>query len=465
MHPRLIPLMNHTRMHSTEALDRLSRWMMVTPPGADDPLHASSRVLRLGVWSALAVFGVGGLWCATAPLDSAAVAPGQVVIHSSKKAIQHLEGGIVDAIYVHEGERVKAGQKLIRLHETASKAKLQAFKSQYFTARATETRLLAERDGKDIIDLAAMPFAAATHSAAETEILKNQEQIFRARMAANRSQVEIVQQKIAQHRQQIRGLNDQVAAQTRQLALLQQEIGPVRRLLAKGYSSKPRLLNLEQRTEELFGARAQNQAAIAQTEQAIAEAELQIVNFRQQTMAETVKELKDTQLQISELDEQIRTSTDVLDRVGVVAPLDGYVTGLNVHTLGGVISPGETLMNIVPTGDRLIVEAQVAPNDIDLVRPGLIAHVRLSAYKTRHMPLVDGTVATVSADKITDPKTGAGYYTARIEVDAKQLAALKNVKLTPGMPTEVLIVTGSRTLLAYLFDPFSETLRKSFRED
>lgn len=465
MHPRLIPILGATRLQSIEALDRLSDWLMVKPVAQDDPLHASSRVLRLGIWSAIAVFGVGGLWSATAPLDSAAVAPGQVVVNSSKKAIQHLEGGIVDAIYVHEGERVKAGQKLVRLHETASKAKLQAYKNQYFTARATEARLMAERDDRHEIDFSAMPFASATHSAEEMEILNNQSQIFRSRTAAAHSQVSIVEQKIAQHRQQIRGLNDQVAAQGRQLALLQEEIGPVRRLLAQGYSSKPRLLNLEQRVEELQGQRAQNLAAIAQTEQAIAEAELQIVNLRQQMMTDTVKELKDTQLQLSELGEQMRTSADVLDRVGVVAPLDGFVTGLNVHTLGGVVSPGETLMNIVPTDDRLIVEAQVAPNDIDLVRPGLIAHVRLSAYKTRHMPLVNGRVVNVSADKVTDPKTNAGFYTARIEVDAKQIAALKQVKLYPGMPTEVLIVTGSRTLLAYLFDPFSETLRKSFRED
>lgn len=446
-------------------LDRLAAWLFVKEAAGDTPVQAARGVIRLGLWTALACFGVGGLWSALAPLDSAAVASGLVVIDSNRKTIQHLEGGIVDEILVREGEQVKAGQVLVRLHETASKARLESLKNQHFAARAAEARLVAERDGLDAPDFSRMPSKSKEPDADEREVLANQQQIFNAHASAFRSQVSIIEQKIEEHKKEIEGLSEQVKAETRQIALLDEEIEPVRRLLEKGYSSKPRLIALQREAEQLRGMRGQNIASIAQARQAIDEAKLQIIGLKEQRMADTVKELKDTQLQIADLEEQIRTSADIHDRVLVASPLDGYVTGLNIHTIGGVISPGEKLMDIVPTGDRLIIEAQVAPHDIHAVHPGLIAHVRLTAYKTRHMPTVDGKVITVSADRISDPRTGNSYYLARIEADPDQLKKLEHVTLTPGMPADVLIVTGSRTLMAYLFDPITETMHKAFRED
>lgn len=448
----------------TRLLDVLSRrWMEAKD--ADTAAASAQGVIRFGLIAAFLLFGVFGAWAATAPLDSAAVASGQVVLNANRKAIQHLEGGIIDEIMVQEGDRVKAGQPLLRLHETFSKAKLEALRSQFFAARAVEARLMAERDGLAELAFPASLVTEAENDAERQEVLANQQKIFTANLAALESKTSILGKRITEYGHEIEGLRGQAESQAKEMEHIDEQVSIFKTLFAQGYESKMKLLDTQRQAEEIRGLRSQNVASAARAQQSIEEVELQIVNLKQEKMADVLKELKDTQLQLTGLNEQLRASRDVLDRVVITAPLSGYVTSLNVHTIGGVISPGEKLMEIVPIGDKLIVEAQVATQDIDVVHPGLMAHVRLTAYKTRHMPQVEGKVVTVSADRIIDSRTGTGYYLARIEVSQADLDRLKDVALTPGMPADVLIVTGERTLLAYLFDPLSGTLDKSLRED
>jgi HlyD family type I secretion membrane fusion protein len=444
--------------------DRIAAWMLRGEETADTPVHASRKVIRQGLWLAFVLFGIGGIWSALAPLNSAAVAVGQIVVDSNRKIIQHLEGGIIEAILVQEGQTVEAGQVLVRLQETASKSKLESLRHQYIVALATETRLMAERDASEAVDYTQAVAEAGSDAGAIREITENQDRLFKAHRSALQSQASILGKKINEYRHEIEGLSVQEKSQTSELKMLDEEIATVKKLLASGNATKTRLFELQRQSENLRGEHGRNIAASAQAEQAIAETELEIVKLQQQGLSEIVKELKDTQLNIADLKERIRASSDVFDRIAITAPLTGVVTNLSVHTIGGVISPGEKLMEIVPTGDKLIIEARVLPEDIDVVHPGLMAHVRLSAYKSRHVPTVSGKVMTISADRITDERSNTSYYLARIETDVRELANLQQVKLYPGMPADVLIITGSRTLLAYLFNPIMETMNRSFRE-
>lgn len=438
----------------------------VAPPDADSighPENVARGTILFGVWTTILIFGVFGLWAAIAPLDSAAVAMGQVVLDSNKKTIQHLEGGIIEEILVKEGETVKKDQPLVRLNATSSKAQLDLYRANYLSAKAAETRLLAERNEKDklefpkiLTDLAGDPKVA--------EYMDNETRYFKSRRETLEGQVGILKQKIAQSKQEMNGLNAQVTSATNQIALLNEQIAVVETLLAQGNAVKPRLLALKQQVEQLKGQRGSNQAMISRAEQTITESQLEISNQKTDFMNKVSAELKDTQSKISDLEERIRASADVVNRITITSPIAGRITGLNVHTVGGVIQPGEKLMDIVPLNDKLIVESQVSPQDIDVVRTGLPARVRLTAYKTRRVPLINGVVVNVSADKFVDNRTGASYYLARVEVNAEELARLKNVELTPGMPAQVLIVTGQRTLLQYLMGPISDAMMTAFRE-
>ena len=445
-------------------LDALSA--RIAPPDEDiynNPANLAAGTIKLGVYIVIAVFGVFGLWAVAAPIDSAAVAPGQVVLDSNKKSIQHLEGGIVEKIMVKEGEQVRAGQELIRLNETASKARLDMFRSQFIAARASEARLLAERDGKDKVTFPE-DLLKITHEGL-SDIVDSQKRLFESRGQALQGQIDVLGQKEAQYRQEIEGLRAQEAAAASQIKLLDEEISAVRTLLKQGLAVKPRLLALERAGAELQGKRGESLALISRAEQSIGETQLAIINKKNDFINDVVKELKDTQIQLADLEERIRASADIMDRVIIVSPVSGKVTALKVHTVGGVINPGETIMDIVPSDDMLIIESKVSPQDIDVVRKDLTANVRLTAYKSRTVPPVEGRVIDVSADKFVDPRMGSEYYIARVEINKQKLGELDDVELTPGMPADVLIVTGERTLISYLLAPIKESVRHAFRED
>ena len=448
-----------------DTFDRVSNYIAPpdSSPDGKGPVDVARGPILFGVWTVIAVFGVFGLWMALAPLDSAAVANGQVVLDTNKKSIQHLEGGIVEEILVHEGIRVKRGQPLVKLNETASKSRLDLYRGQFLSAKAVEARLMAERDAKNEI---AFPQEVLNFEQDDNvrQIIETQRNLFKTRRETLEGQSNILKQKIEQSKQEINGLEAQVKSGTSQIALLNEEIGNVQTLLAKGNASKPRLLALQRQAEQLKGQRGENQAMISRAQQNIAESNLSISTQKSDFMNKVAQELKETQNEVADLNERIRASADVMDRVVITSPIDGIVTGLAVHTVGGVIKPGDTLMDIIPQNEKLIVEAQVHPQDIDVVHEGLTARVRLTAYKTRRVPMIKGKVLTVSADKFVDQRTGASYFLARIEVDPEELKKLHDVELSPGMPAQVLIVTGERTMMAYLVNPLSDALSTAFRE-
>jgi HlyD family type I secretion membrane fusion protein len=431
----------------------------ITPPTAllRGPILAGFTILAIA-------FGGFGTWAALAPLDSAAVAPGVIAVDGKRKTVQHLEGGIVEAVLVRDGDRVETGQPLIRLSEVRPRATLDMLTGQYQTQLALKARLTAERDGLDTIPFP--PQLVSDHNTPELiETLDAQQQLFAARRQALDGQVAILHQRIAQYREEIAGRDAQVDAAAAMLALLSEEIADVQRLFEQGNARKPRLLELKRRAAEIEGERGEHLALIARARQQIAEMDQQIIELRHKRLEEIATELQKTQAGIAELQEKLRDAADVLNRLDIRAPRSGIVVGLTVNTRGAVISPGEALLDIVPQDDRLLVEAQIRPEDIDGIHPGLPAQVRLTAYSSRSTPTLDAEVIRVSADRMVDQHTGQPYFDARVAIDPAALERLPDVQLQPGMPADVMIVTGRRTALEYVVNPLTNSLNRAFREE
>lgn len=454
--------------HGTKAVDRISHYLVPAAPAgaesAESPDALVRPILLKGMWICVVLFGILGTWSALAPLKSAAVAVGSVVLDSNRKTIQHLEGGIIAEIYVHEGDMVKEGAPLVRLDDTAARARLDLYKAQDIAARALEARLMAERDNKAKIEFPADLIKEKKSNPVVQENLDSQTRLFKTHRKNLDGQLAVLQQKKEQYKEEIAGLKSQQVSATQQIKLLDEEIATVKELLKKGNAVKPRLLALQRNASALEGQRGQYISEISKAQQAIAETEITMINLKNEFLNQVVSDLKDAQVQVANLTEQIRASADMVSRINITAPIAGQVTGLKVHTIGGVIAPGEKIMDIVPQDDKLIVEVKVRVEDIDVVRPDLEAQVRLSAYRTRYVPMLQGRVVYVSGDRFTDERTGMPYYTARIEVDMNQIKDLKEVKLYPGMPTEALIVTGSRSFLSYLLNPLQMSMNRAFRE-
>ena len=452
-------------------IDGIGFWL--EPEAADRAAHPlpeviARRPINTGLTLIWLFFGVFGLWAALAPLDSAIIAPGKVILNNNKKTIQHLEGGIVDKILVREGQNVKKGDVLIRLDETAAKARYELVRKQYLVLRAAEARLIAERDDTDKVDFPKDLLEEKEKDENAKQSVDSQARLFETRRDSLKGKISVLNQKIAQIREDISGMKAQMVSSNRQVQLLNQEIASVRTLVQGGNAPRSRLLALERQVADVSGQLGEYRSRMSHSEQSIAEARIEIINSKNDFLNQVMGELKETQTNLSDTEERIRASADTFNRVNILSPLDGTVTGLKFFTVGGVIRPGEPIMDIVPSDDTLIVEARVMPNDIDVVHAGLKANVRLSAYKSRFVHPIEGKVVNVSADRFDDLQRGTAYYTARVEVDARQLAdlhTLNNVILYPGMPADVYVVTGTRTMLAYLFSPIRNSFSKSFRED
>ena len=422
-----------------------------------DGLTAAIRRPALYGLAVGAVFvgGFGG-WAALAPLDGAALAPGVVSVESSRKTVQHLEGGIVGAVLVRDGDLVEAGQPVIRLDETRPRALLQMLKLQRAAATALSARLIAERDGAESVRF---PDWLADGPEAQAEA-----NVFAARRQALEGQTAILIQRAGQHREEIAALSAEISSARKQSALIAQEVADVEGLVAKGLERKARLLGLQRQAAEIEGQRNRNEAMIAKVRRDIGETELQIVELRTTMLNEAVDGLRETQEKLARLEEEIGAAEDVLLRTAIAAPTGGVVVGLQVHARGAVIQPGQPLMELVPQGDRLVIDARVEPGDIDLVHAGLAAQVRLTAFNQRYAPPLDGRVQWISADRLTDERTGQPYYVARVELSDGQEARLGREPLYPGMPAEVMIATGSRTMLDYLVSPLFRAIDRAGRE-
>ena len=353
---------------------------------------AITPISKWGILITLFVFAFFGLWAGFAPLDSASIATGSVVLHENRKTIQHLEGGIISDILVKEGDLVKKGEPLMTLNATSATAQQQLLLGQLRNALATESRLMAERDDKIEISFASIQ-ATGLINDKNKDIISSQIRLFETRRASIMGQIDILQERIMQYNDQIEGLSAQIKEVKAQSKLIAEEIKTVAHLLKKGLEQKPRLLALQRKESELKGQAAQFISEIATIQGSISEVQLQMINVQNEYLKEVMTELKDVQLQVGDLKEKLLASGDVLDRTIITAPQSGKITGLQFHTLGGVIAPGAQIMDIVPQNDKLIVEARVKPEDIDIVKEGLEAKVMLSAYKSRFVPRLFGYLA------------------------------------------------------------------------
>jgi HlyD family type I secretion membrane fusion protein len=438
-------------------------------PGAD-PGPGLGRTVFAGLVVVAGLVAAMTAWSMLAPLESAAVAPGAVSVEFDRKTIKHLEGGIVSRILVAEGQRVRAGQVLIELDQTQALAQLELLRGRRAVAAARQARLAAERDGKDGITypewLVRERGAADANDARTADILARQAAVFAARKAALASQTAILEKRIGQLDEEIRGLDGEIASSRTGLAILDQEIDTVQTLVKKGLARRPRLLELQRLQAERNGALSRAIAARARADQRIGETKLQINDLHAVRHSEVTEEMRALQTETLELDERLRVARDVLRRSRITAPLDGTVVGLQVHTVGGVVGAAEPLVHIVPADEKLIVEAQIDPIDIDVVRAGLTARVNLTPFNARHSAAIDGTVESVSADSLTDEATGRTYYLARIVLDHDPVAAAADgIALRPGMPAQVMIITGRHTIIEYIVKPITQSFNVAFREE
>ncbi len=407
-------------------------------------------------------FGLGG-WAAFAPLNGAVVAPAVVKVEGNRKTIQHLDGGIVKELLVKEGDRVEPGQTVVALEDTQARAAVDVLSQQYDVLRAQEARLLAERDGAGTITFPDEP-AARRGDPAVAKILDTETKQFDIRRTGLAGQISVWQKKLKQLEEQIRGGEAQQLAVKKLLQIIAAELKDQNYLLEKGLTQRPRVLELERTASGLRGQQGDIAGAIARAYQAIGEIELQMIQARNDRMTDVAKDLREAQAKVVDVAPRLQAARDVLDRTRIRTPYGGYVVDLSVFSVGGVIQRGDRVMDIVPSQNNLIAEANINVDDIHEVHPGMRAELHFTAYKQRVIPIIHGDVIDVSADRLTDKRTGTPYYTALVKVDEKELAASKEVVLTPGMAATAMIPTKERTALDYLLGPVVASFDRSFRQ-
>ena len=432
---------------------------------AVSPYHSIQRHLIGGAAIVgFIVFGIGS-WAATMELGGAVVAQGSLVVDSSVKKVQHLSGGIVKEIRVREGDHVKAGDILVRLDETQTKAANAVVSKNLEELIAQQARLEAERDGADYIDLPATITERAIGSnsdAARTMIAE--QKLFEIRRQAREGKKAQLRERIAQLKEEIQGYIGQTTAKEREIELINKELEGVRELRNKNLVPMNRLTALERDAARIEGERSQLIAATAQAKGKITETNLQIIQVDQDLRSEVGKDLGETRAKFSEFVERKVATDDQLKRVDIRAPQSGIVQQLTVHTVGGVIAAGDAIMLIVPDADTLMVEVKIAPQDIDQLYLDQVATLRFTAFNARTTPEIDGKVNLISADITQDQKTGISYYLARITLNVSEITRLGDVKLIPGMPVVAFIKTSERTMLSYLTKPLRDQAEKAFKE-
>ncbi|ENN88430.1 putative HlyD family secretion protein [Rhizobium freirei PRF 81] len=434
-------------------------------PAPPSPMPA----LRGVVWTGnllISVFIVGlGIWSVLAPLKSAAIASGVVEPESSRKTIQHLEGGIVRRILVKNGDAVTAGQIVIELDDTKSRSERDSIQEQLWDAEGSRARLLAEQTGADHVAYPPDLRAAMDRDPAVGAILAGQQKIFEARRRVMQAEVAITNEKVAQVQQEIIGLGAQKTALAERAAISQQELDQVTALSAKGLERKNTLLNLQREKADLAGQQGQVEAQISRAYQVISGSQADLAKLESDRLSEVAQGMRDTEGQIMQLRERLWAIDDQLSRTDIRAPEDGIIMNLRIHTAGGVIGAGEPLVDLLPRADRLVVSAHVRPEDINLVRAGLEAQVHLLPYNQRRVPLLKGRVEYVSADRLIDTQSGQPYFAATIRVTDERLAKMSDVELVAGMPAQTMIETGKSSVALYAIRPLLDSFNKAFRED
>ncbi|MBO0764129.1 MAG: HlyD family type I secretion periplasmic adaptor subunit [Hyphomicrobiaceae bacterium] len=423
------------------------------------------RNLRAALWVVLLLGGTALVCSISVPLEGAVVSAGLVVVESNLRKVQHPTGGVVAELNVREGQRVEAGEVLIRLDDTTTRANLGIVLNELTALRARLARLWAERDGQEE---PAFPTDLLERAGRERDIsqaLGGERALFRTRANTRNGQKQQLGEQIKQLKDEITGLSEQKESVAKQLVIAYEELGVLTDLFDRGLVQKPRVTTLQREVLAKEGSVGEIKAKVAQSLGKIAEIELQILQLDRELANDVAKEIREVETKIAELGERKTAAEDQLMRIDIRAPISGMVHQLNVHTVGGVISPSEPIMMVVPAADNLIVEVHINPRDIDRLQIGQETRIRFSAFNQRTTPEVRGTVFRIAGDLIREPQTDVAYYTAGIRVDPGELAKLKDLKLLPGMPAEAYIKTGARTLANYLLKPLLDQVQRALRED
>ena len=437
--------------------------MAESDPGADIAASLRRHLLAAGVVVLLLVGGLGA-WAGLSEISSAVVANGVVVVESNVKRVQHREGGIVREIKARDGDLVAAGDLLLRLDDTVTRASLAIVSTQLDELHAQAARLVAERDAAADISFP----EALTRRAGEPEIraaISGQQALLKARRASLKGRKAQLREQIGQFEKQVEGLKVQQASKEEEIELTARELGDLETLFDNALIPASRIYALRRDRARLAGERGGFIAQIAQTKEAISERRTQILQIEEDLRAEVLQQLQDTRSRIAQLTERENAAMDELRRVDIRAPRSGYVHQLAVHTVGGVIGPGETAMLIVPREDLLVIEARIEPTDVDRLSRDQPVVVRFPNFNQQTTPELEARVISVSADLEVDRATGLSYYTARLALGDGEKEKLGGKVIVPGMPVEAFIVAGDRTVLSYLLKPLADQITHAFREE
>ena len=441
-----------------------------TPPPAPRPGDSMSKELRVGGIIAVAFFVLFLGWAAFAPLDSGAYASGKIVVSGNRQAVQHRDGGVVSALHVGEGDTVDRGDVLVEISAGEIRATERGLTGQILALLAQRARLVAERDG-----LSGVPtppeFSALTGDdiGLANEALELQRQQFSARGGSRGNQIGVLNQRVQQLNQQIVGLERQIASNREQSRLIGEELAGMQSLADRGFAPLNRVRALERQAAALDGEEGALRASVARAQEAIGETRMQMLSVGSETDEEVADLLRQVQVQLDELNPRLTAAREQLARAQVRSPASGRVVGLSVFTVGGVVSPGQMLMEVVPEEAALIISAEVSPTDADDLRVGQETEVRFAAFRERDLPILHGTVTDISADSFTEEQTGRSFFRITVEVPPSELAKIVQVRgedtgLIPGLPVEVVVPLRKRTALQYFFEPLTQSLWRSFRE-
>ncbi|NNC38888.1 MAG: HlyD family type I secretion periplasmic adaptor subunit [Hyphomonadaceae bacterium] len=422
------------------------------------------RYLMQGYAGAVIFVLGGGLWASTTEIDGAIIASGYVVVESEPKTIQHFEGGIVQEILVRNGDNVKVDDVLLRLNPVDPQSNSEIVQNRLYEAMAKVARLNAEQQRLGQIK---WPNALQDINKPEnfSDIIAGQTKLFEARRKSINTQTAQLRQRIRQTTDQISGLYELLGTERAQKTSIEAELENLRTLQASGYVSGSKVMSMERQKSSIDGNIATHEADVARLNSTIGELELQISQVRRDADAEILAELREAESVVADLTSQNESLKDKMQRVEIRAPVAGLVHDMSVTTIGGVVLSGEAIMQIIPRDDKLVIDARVAPKDIDQVYKTQNATVNLSAFNQRSTPQLTGQVIDISADILEDKNTGLFYYTTRVEIPAPELERLADLKLIPGMPAEVFMTTGKRTVSSYLLKPVTDTMKHAFRED
>jgi HlyD family secretion protein/epimerase transport system membrane fusion protein len=421
------------------------------------------RPRRIGVCLVLLFLAAFVGWGALVPIAGGAIAPGVISPDGNRKTVQHLEGGIISKLLVRDGDVVSAGQPIVLLEGILPKAAFDMLVAQQWTLMAMRARLFAEQTGLPEVEFP--PEILQTTDQRLKGLVDGQRRLFADRLATHTARKSVLRQRAEQLKEQIKGLQAQVDSAAAQLGLIDEELVGKEELHAKKIVAKLEILRVRRTVAEIEGRRGEYMGAIARAKEQIAEIELQILTAEAERADQVTTQLEQVRVELATVTEKLNSSADILKRTVITAPLAGTVVNMRFTTEGGVLRAAEPILDIVPAEDMLLIDARVAPNDIDVVHAGLAAKVQLSAYSTRSVPRMNGIIRSVSADRLIDDNSRQPYYLARVNVDREEIKSIApNVVLVPGMPADVLIVTGERTMARYILQPFLDAIWRSFRE-